>query len=56
VTRDRKMEELAQQYPEYGFEIHKGYATKAHRETIRKSGPCAIHRISWETFHDTSSG
>ena len=44
VTRDNLMMELAQQYPEYGFEIHKGYSTKAHYEALRTYGPCPIHR------------
>ena len=44
VTRDNIMVELAQQYPEYGFEIHNGYGTKAHYEALRTYGPCPIHR------------
>ena len=44
VTRDNIMVELAQQYPEYGFEIHKGYGTKAHYQALRTYGPCPIHR------------
>ena len=44
VTRDNIMMELAQKYPEYGFEIHKGYGTKAHYEALRTYGPCPIHR------------
>ena len=44
VTRDNIMVELAQQYPAYGFEIHKGYGTKAHYEALRTYGPCPIHR------------
>ena len=47
VSRDRLMLELAKQYPEYGFEKHKGYGTKAHREAILKYGPCEIHRMSF---------
>ena len=47
VTRDNIMVELAQQYPEYGFEIHKGYGTKAHYEALRQYGPCPIHRRSF---------
>ncbi|MBP1555010.1 MAG: ribonuclease HII, partial [Oscillospiraceae bacterium] len=38
VTRDRFMDELAERYPQYGFEKHKGYPTKAHYEAIRKHG------------------
>ena len=44
VTRDNIMVELAEKYPEYGFEIHKGYGTKAHYEALRTYGPCDIHR------------
>ena len=44
VTRDNIMVELAQKYPEYGFEIHKGYGTKDHYEALRTYGPCPIHR------------
>ena len=44
VTRDDLMLELAEQYPEYGFEVHKGYGTKAHYEALRAHGASAIHR------------
>lgn len=44
VTRDRFMTELSKKYPEYGFEKHKGYGTKAHIEAIKKYGLCEIHR------------
>ena len=47
VTRDNLLVELAKQYPEYGFEIHKGYGTKAHYEALRTFGPCPIHRKSF---------
>ncbi|MEX2016337.1 MAG: ribonuclease HII [Candidatus Hydrogenedentales bacterium] len=47
VTRDRIMVELAQQYPQYGFERHKGYSTPEHFEKLREHGPCAIHRKSF---------
>ena len=47
VTRDNLMLELSQQYPEYGFDIHKGYGTKAHYEALRTYGPCPIHRRSF---------
>ena len=47
VTRYNLMRELAQQYPEYGYDIHKGYGTKAHYEALRKYGPCPIHRRSF---------
>ena len=44
VYRDTMMEEYAKIYPEYGFEKHKGYGTKAHVDAIKKYGPCPIHR------------
>jgi ribonuclease HII len=44
VTRDRYMEELAEQYPQYGFEVHKGYPTKRHYAAIAEFGPCPAHR------------
>lgn len=44
VSRDRVMLELAQQYPEYEFEKHKGYGTKLHYEKLREYGPSPIHR------------
>ena len=44
VTRDDLMMELAEQYPEYGFEVHKGYGTKAHYEALRAHGASEIHR------------
>lgn len=44
VTRDNWMIEAAEKYPGYGFEIHKGYGTKAHYAALEKIGPCAIHR------------
>ena len=48
VTRDRLMREAAKEFPEYGFERHKGYGTKAHLEALRKYGPCPIHRRSFQ--------
>jgi len=44
VTRDRIMKDLHEQYPEYGFASHKGYATKAHLDAIERHGPCSVHR------------
>jgi ribonuclease HII len=45
--RDRLMDELARDYPSYGFERHKGYCTPEHQDAIRRLGPCAIHRRSF---------
>ena len=47
VARDRVMYELAEQYPQYGFENHKGYGTKAHYAAIETYGPSPIHRMSF---------
>mgnify|MGYP001011109619 CR=1 FL=1 len=47
VTRDRLMEQYAEQYQQYGFEIHKGYGTKRHYAALREFGPCPIHRMSF---------
>lgn len=44
VSRDRKMCELAEKYPQYLFEKHKGYGTKLHVEALKKYGACEIHR------------
>ena len=44
VTRDEYMEELAKTYPQYGFEIHKGYGTKAHYAALTEHGACDAHR------------
>lgn len=47
VTRDRMMRELAEAYPGYGFEAHKGYGTPQHLAALKKLGPCPIHRRSF---------
>ena len=47
VTRDDYMEAMATEYPGYGFEIHKGYGTKAHYEALRNLGPSPIHRMTF---------
>ena len=44
VTRDDFMLEQAKRYPEYGFDVHKGYGTRAHYAALREYGPCPIHR------------
>ncbi len=47
VARDRLMTELDATYPGYGFAQHKGYPTAAHRDAIRRLGPCPEHRTSF---------
>jgi ribonuclease HII len=44
VYRDNLMTEYAKEYPDYGFEKHKGYGTKVHIEKIKEIGPCKLHR------------
>ena len=47
VSRDRLLYKYADEYPMYGFDKHKGYGTKVHREAILKYGPCPYHRKSF---------
>ncbi|MCI8524625.1 MAG: ribonuclease HII [Oscillospiraceae bacterium] len=47
VTRDRLMEELDGQYPQYGFAVHKGYPTRRHYAALDEFGPCPLHRRSF---------
>ncbi|MDQ0215107.1 ribonuclease HII [Oikeobacillus pervagus] len=47
VERDKAIKELHQMYPQYGFDKHKGYLTKAHMEALSKYGPCPIHRKTY---------
>jgi len=50
VYRDALMDKLSEEYPQYGFSDHKGYATKFHLQTIKENGPCCMHRTSWRRF------
>ena len=59
VSRDRRMRELAQKWPEYGFEQHKGYGTEKHLAMLEKWGPCPIHRRSFapvKASYDSAGG
>ena len=47
VTRDDIMTAMAEEYPQYGFEIHKGYGTKAHYAALTEHGACPIHRMTF---------
>ena len=47
VSRDDLLLGLAEEYPQYGFEIHKGYGTKAHYEALRTYGPSPVHRMTF---------
>ncbi len=52
VTRDRLMEDYHRRYPAYGFDRHKGYPTRAHREAVKTLGCCPIHRRSFRGVAD----
>lgn len=47
VYRDQRMKRLSKRYPDYGFEQHKGYGTRAHYRSLARCGPCDIHRKSF---------
>lgn len=47
VTRDRLMARLAKAYPDYGFDMHKGYGTSVHTRSIALHGPCPFHRMTF---------
>lgn len=55
VTRDRLMVEYSKKYPQYGFDIHKGYGTEVHQEALRTHGPCELHRKSYEPLKKLQS-
>lgn len=54
VHRDRLMEELHQHWPQYGFDRHKGYPTRAHLEALSRHGPCPAHRRSFRPIRQFS--
>ena len=54
VTRDRLMKEYALEFPEYGFEKHKGYGTKAHLSALQTHGACRIHRQSFKPVFEST--
>lgn len=51
VERDRLMSNLSEEYPDYGFESHKGYGTERHLAAIRRLGPCPEHRMSFSPLN-----
>ncbi|MEM8727417.1 MAG: ribonuclease HII [Chlamydiota bacterium] len=53
--RDLLMVEYHKKYPDYGFNTHKGYGTKAHLEALRLHGPCPIHRLGFEPVKSLTS-
>ncbi|WP_343225889.1 ribonuclease HII [Noviluteimonas lactosilytica] len=56
VTRDRHMVQLHQQWPQYGFDEHKGYSTPQHLAALRAHGPCPQHRRSFTRVRDALQG
>lgn len=52
VKRDNIMDHYHRQYPEYGFNVHKGYGTKQHIEALKAFGPCPIHRFSFSPVRE----
>lgn len=52
VTRDRIMNQYHETYPQYGFNRHKGYATREHINALKKFGPCPIHRKSFSPVRE----
>ncbi len=55
VARDRYMIELAEKYPEYGFEKHVGYGTAGHKRALELYGPCPEHRRGFKPIQDLAS-
>jgi ribonuclease HII len=51
VMRDRVIVKMGERYPEYGFDQHKGYGTKAHITALQQHGPCTIHRKTFIKTH-----
>jgi ribonuclease HII len=47
VERDQRMRELHCEYPDFGWDVNKGYATSLHRDVLRAAGPTPYHRVSW---------
>ena len=54
VHRDRLMLQFSKEYPQYGFEGHKGYGTALHLKAIAEHGPCVLHRRSFEPIRSWS--
>jgi len=55
VTRDRLMIDFGREYPQYGFESHKGYGTKQHLAALSEHGPCPIHRRSFRPITELAA-
>ena len=46
------MQKYHKKYPQYGFDKHKGYGTKLHKEMLKRYGPCKVHRRSYRPIKD----
>lgn len=55
VHRDRLMERLHEQFPNYRFDIHKGYGTRLHRELLKKFGPSPMHRMRFRPVFEVQN-
>ena len=53
VTRDRIMGEYHERFPDYRFDVHKGYCTRLHQDALDALGPCPIHRLKWDNVART---
>lgn len=56
VARDEAMQECHRQYPQYGFDSHKGYLTAEHRAKLKEHGPCPLHRKSYAPIRELLAG
>ena len=56
VARDEAMQECHRQYPQYGFDSHKGYLTATHRAALKEHGPCPLHRKTYAPVRELLSG
>lgn len=56
VIRDQHMNALEDEYPQYGFRVHKGYGTALHQQALRHFGPCACHRMTFAPLQAIVAG
>lgn len=56
VARDEAMQECHLQYPQYGFDSHKGYLSATHRAALKEHGPCPLHRKTYAPIRELLSG
>ena len=56
VTRDRLMQQVQKEFPQFSFGIHKGYGTRAHQEELKKYGPTSCHRMTFRPIREMVDG